>query len=84
MHYHLNEGDGADSYMLEVVRVLSPRLFRIDFFLRGLVVPVESISCGIYKLDVVIELCRKQSAIRPLFWFTQSLRGSKAILQATA
>lgn len=57
MHDHLEEGDGGDSHVLEVVGVGSPWFGIVDFFLLGRVVGVEGVSLGVDQLDVVVELC---------------------------
>lgn len=56
MHDHLDEGDGADAYMLEVVWVIFPGLCGIYFGLAVVGVVVKGVSYGIDELDVVIEL----------------------------
>lgn len=54
MHDHLEEGDGGNSNMFEVMGVGFPRPFVQDAFLFFGVVTVESIAVGVDELDAVL------------------------------
>ena len=57
MHDHLEECDGRDADILEVVGIGSPWLCVSDGFLLGGIVSVEGIFLRVNELDVVVELC---------------------------
>lgn len=62
MHGHFYEGNGADSCMLEVVKILQPWVaVGLSLVVFGVVV-VEGIEFGIYELDVVVELWERVSS----------------------
>lgn len=56
MHNHLEQSDGGDSDVFEVIGVGLPWFVILDGFLLGGVVGVEGITMGVDKFDVVIEL----------------------------
>lgn len=57
MHDHLEEGDGGDADILEVVGVFAPWVSFLDGFLLFGVVAVEGVAVGVDELDGVLELC---------------------------
>ena len=57
MHNHLDEGDGGDADVLEVVRIFAPWMGGLNGFLLVRVVAVEGVTVGIDELDGVFELC---------------------------
>jgi hypothetical protein len=57
MHHHLDQGDSADAYGLEVVGVSVPGLFRRDFFLGIRIVIVERVPLAIGGPAVAGKLC---------------------------
>jgi hypothetical protein len=56
VHNHLDERNGADSYMLEVVGVGLPRLLRGCGLVGFCIVVVEGVAFGINQLDIVVQL----------------------------
>ena len=56
VHGHLDERDGADAYVLEVVGVFGPWSSLGRGFLGVWVVVVECVTLGVDQLDVVVEL----------------------------
>jgi len=56
VHDHLDEGDGADADVLEVVRVVPPGAGDVDLGIGFDVVFVEGVTCRVYELDAVVEL----------------------------
>lgn len=54
MHDHLEEGDGGNSNMFEVMRVVFPWIFVSDAGLFVCVISVQSIAVGIDELDAVL------------------------------
>jgi hypothetical protein len=57
VHHHLEEGDGGDTNVFEVVGIGFPWLGFTDCFLFCGIVTVEGIFLGIDKLNIVVELC---------------------------
>jgi hypothetical protein len=64
VHDHLEEGDGRDADILEMVGVGSPWLCISDGSLFGGIVGVEGIFLRINELDVVVELCLWKISIK--------------------
>ena len=56
MHDHLEEGDGRDADVFEVVRVDFPWFCITNAFLFGGIVGVKGIFLRIDELDVIVEL----------------------------
>ena len=57
MHNHLEEGDGGNSNIFEVMGIGFPWLFLPDEILFLFIVTVQSVPVGIDELDAVLELC---------------------------
>lgn len=57
MHNHLDEGDGGNADVLEVVGVFAPWRGGLDGFLLVGVVAVEGVTVGVDELDGIFELC---------------------------
>jgi len=60
VHDHLDEGDCAYTYVLEVMGIFAPWLFVVDLLLAVIGVIIEGISYRIDKLNLVVELCLVQ------------------------
>lgn len=56
MHHHLQEGDGGNANIFEVVGIGSPRLCIIDCFLLRNGVVVKGVAVLVDELDAIIEL----------------------------
>lgn len=59
MHDHLEEGDGRDADILEVVGIGAPWFCGIDLLLLVGGVGIKCIAVGVDEFDVVVELWRK-------------------------
>jgi hypothetical protein len=60
VHDHLEEGDGGDSDVFEVVRVGLPGFGFLNCFLLGGVVCVEGVAVRVDEFDIIVELCLRR------------------------
>ena len=56
MDDHLQEGDGGDAHIFEVLRVVLPGFCLLHYVKLGLVIVVKGVAGGVNELDGVLKL----------------------------
>lgn len=74
MHRHLDQGNGADPHVLEVVCILSPRASVGYGSLDIGIVVVECIPFRVNQLDIVVQLYRASHKCQLLYTAYKSLK----------